>query len=380
MKNKILIQSLFVVLALSLSACSARKIIVSANPNLDPLPLEKTSTGQTGDPKLSSLWNMTKVAADQVWMLNSQPGAKRTLVALVGTGVDYTHEDLAEHIYVNQKESKATAGADDDQNGYTDDLVGYDFVENDGLPFDRNGMGTAVAGVVGAVENNGVGIRGIMSQVSLMPVRFIDGSGQFMFPHLIQSLEYALKANADVISLHMPSYVFGGGRSDASPEVIAIEKDSLTQILNQIKVKDIPVIVSAGNMGSSTNSANSLMEVFLKYSNVFVITSVDESDKRPFIANFGLSRVHTTAPGVAILTTQPNNRYEVMSGTALAAAHVTGAVALAVTQNFGRLKTSKILQSLLDPKASDAVSGLQFEVMGGNRLNVKKYLDYLDKQ
>lgn len=376
-------------LGLALTGCSARTITKAANPFLDPMPVEAATATKTGlDPRASEQWNMDKVGMKSLWA-NPTQGSRRVVVALLGTGVDYTHEDLAQNILVNRAEwRKLTTGAqnpiddkDDDGNGYKDDFIGYDFVENDGLPFDRNGSGTAVAGIIGAGANNGIGIRGIAPEVSLLPVRFIDGSGSFFLPRLVQALEYALVQRVDVIVLHTPSYVFGA-QSDlfADPEETAkIEKESFKQIMEKIQKARIPVIASAGNTGAQVDGSNMLLNSMKGFDNVVVVTSVDQVDKRPFIANFSMRDVHTSAPGAKVLSTQPGNRYEFVSGTAVSAAHVAGAMALAISAHYGKHSTPALLRSFLDPKASDVVQSLQYETMGGNRLNVQKFLDHVSQ-
>lgn len=388
MRNK----NLLAVLVLSVLAinCSRRQIIESSNPNLDPMPITAVPTTVAQiDPQVHQQWNMKQIGITDMWA-NIPSGNKKILVAVIGTGIDYNHEDLAGNIFINQNEWKqitpgkqnAIDGLDDDENGYVDDFVGYDFVENDGFPFDRNGMGTAMAGVIAARANNGKGIRGIVRDVGLLPIRYIDGSGHFFFPNLIKSLRYALVMKADVILLHTPSYVYGAAAAsffeDASA-VKKIEKANLVEVLELLQKSNVPLIASAGNAGTLVDGQNSILEELLKFHNVTVVTSVDQVDKRPFIANYSMKLVHTSAPGVKVLTTQPGNTYEEVSGTSVAAAHVAGAVALAVTENFGKSSTQTLLQKLIDPQATDVIPGMQFETMGGNRLNIKKYLDSFPK-
>jgi subtilisin family serine protease len=316
-------------------------------------------------------------------------GSRRLVVALLGTGVDYTHEDLAANIFINRSEYKGlnpnsntpADGKDDDGNGYIDDFIGYDFVDNDGLPFDRNGSGTAMAGVVAAVRGNGKGISGIASSISLMPVRFIDASGYMSIPNFFKALNYALKMKADVILLHTPSHEFGASGADDNEKKLMsdLEKQMLKKILTDIEKAGIPIVASAGNTGSSIASANSLAKELFKSKNVIAVTAVDKDDVRPFVASYGRESVHTSAPGKNVLTTLPGNRYGDASGTSVAAAHVAGALALAYNQQFGKRELRELLEAFLKPEASDRVESLQFETIGGNRLNLTKYLNFIDQ-
>ncbi|MCB0355570.1 MAG: S8 family serine peptidase [Bdellovibrionales bacterium] len=376
----------FYVALLGSIACSKRAIVLEANKNLDPLPSEKETLTQAIDPLVKDQWNMDKLGMQEVWQ-NNHGLSRRVIVAVLGTGVDYTHEDLAGNIYVNNKEwSTTTPGKqnavdriDNDDNGYVDDFIGYDFVDNDGLPYDKHGSGTAIAGIIGAVGNNNKGIRGIVPEVSLLPVRFIDGSGQFHLPNLISAVDYALKMKADVILVHTPSHKLGyqsfGGYVE---EYAQIERLMLTELIAKIDKAQTPVVLSAGSSGLNLEKGEDLISVLKRSPNVIVVTSVNESEKRPAIANFGRQFVETSAPGENVVTTFPGNSYKSFSNTAIAAAHVAGALALAVNKHFGKIPTKSLLTAFVNPQASDAIQDLEFETIGGNRLNISKYLSFLD--
>jgi len=386
MNSKLVLKILSLAAMIVLFAnCSARNITTEANPFLDPNPVINITTKTGADPRAKEQWNLVKTGVSTA---NRQDGSRRIQAALLGTGVDYTHEDLAPNIFVNRKEwTELTPGQqnpmdhiDGDGNDYVDDFIGYDFVENDGLPFDRNGAGTAMAGVLGAATNNGVGISGVVPDISIVPVRFIDADGTMLLPNLFKALNYALNMKVDVILLHTPSYVFGSTSPPARRAQIAkLERDMLRNVLGEIKKAGIPVVASAGNTGSVVEGQDSLSVELAQNANVILVTSVDEKDVRPFIANFSRERVHTSAPGKDVLTTAPGNRYVKVSSTAVAAAHVAGALALGINQTYGRIEMRKLLEAVIKPEASDAVENLKYETIGGNRLNVAKYLSYIGK-
>lgn len=368
----------------TMTACSARQVITASNPNLDPMPVgqvQQTLSVEHLDPMSAELWNLTKIGMSKVW--DQSMGSRRVIVAVLGTGVDYTHEDIAPNIFMNNREWKeltpgkqdARNAVDDDANGYVDDFVGYDFVEDDGLPFDRHGQGTAMAGVIGAVAKNGKGIRGIMKEVSILPVRFVDGSGAFLYPHFIQALQYAAVMKSDVVVVHLPHYEF----NKRVATIAAVEQNNVVKALTVLQAAGIPVIVSAGNSASLVESDNSLIAVMKKMPNVVIVTAVDDKDNRPMLANFSMRTVHTTAPGADVLTTLPGGGYGKRSGTAIAAAHVAGAVGLAVNQFFGRVNAEKVIEALVNPEASDSVESMRYQTIGGNRLNVARFISHLDK-
>jgi len=389
--SKLIKISSLVGLAVLLANCSARDIVKEANPALDPTPVFSSNADKKKavDPLAQGQWNLDKISARGDASNAARSGSKRIVVAILGTGVDYTHEDLVDNIYVNQNEWKtltpgtetATDGVDDDKNGYADDFIGYDFIDNDGLPFDRNGAGTAMAGVIGAATNNGLGITGLVENVSIMPVRYIDASGQMLLPDLFKALRYAQVMKVDVILLHTPTYTFGNGGRDAGQrsEMARLEREMLKKSLGDIQTLGIPIVASAGNSGDSLAQKNSLIEELSKYPNVVVVTSVDDKDARPFIANYSRERVHTSAPGKEILTTLPGNRYGKVSSTSVAAAHVAGALALALDKQYGRQEPRRLVEAFIKPEASDAVDNLLHETIGGNRLNLTKYLNYFEK-
>lgn len=384
--------AVFAVSALMLlsTACSKRAILVSANASLDPFPAAAAPAAPavagaapvTGDPLAKNQWALNKLEMSKVWA-RGLTGSKRVVVAVLGTGVDYTHEDLRANVLVNAGEWKeltpgakdARNGLDDDGNGVKDDFVGYDFVEDDGFPFDRHGMGTAMAGVIAATTDNGLGIRGMMKEVSILPVRYIDSSGGFKFPHMVQALEYAAMMKADVVVMHFPSYQFGSnaGWDQKKEDLAKIEADTIRAVLKKLEKAGVPVVISAGNAGASGQDPKSLLNEFAKRPNVLVVTSVDENDQRPFIANFGMRTVHTSAPGQKVMTTIPGG-YAEMSGTAIAAAHLAGALGLALSHGFGKVQAETLIQAAVKPDSGDQVSTMQFDTIGGNRLNVDKFI------
>jgi serine protease len=366
--------------------CSARNIVEESNPYLDPDPVTNVQPKKGEDPQAKEQWNLAKIGSQTA---GNQEGSRRIKIAILSTGVDYTHEDLAQNIFVNRAEwmaetngrQNARDNVDNDTNGYTDDFIGYDFVENDGLPFDRNGAGTAMAGVVGAATGNSLGIKGVVPDVSIVPVKYIDESGHVLLPNLFKALNYALAMKVDLVLLQTPSYTFGSTamKPGMRGTLAQMEKEMLNMTISDLGKAGIPVVASAGNSNAVVGGTpGSLAAELAKHTNVIVVTSVDQADVRPFLANYSKEKVHTSAPGKDVLTTQPGNQYAKLSSTSLAAAHVAGALALAINQTYGRLEPRKLVEGLLSPEASDPLAS-SFETIGGNRLNVTKYLNYLGK-
>ncbi|MEK7690781.1 MAG: S8 family serine peptidase, partial [Bdellovibrionota bacterium] len=353
-----------------------------ANPNLDPVLAEPSTLAPGNDTLMAEAWAPKVIGLEEVWADPSLAGSKRVVVAVVSSGIDYNHEDLRANIMVNAAEADAAAtgtyysedGLDNDQNGFTDDWVGYDFVDKDGLPYDTNGSGTAAAGIIGAVSDNGKGVRGVVSQVSLLPIRYIDANGRSNISLLAQALDYAARSNVDVVFLHLAQLGYDSRYADWAKAIEKMERSLIDRGMKVLEKRGTPVIISAGNYGTDVDLVGDVTKLLGTYGNTFFVTSVNEKDQRPFIANYGFETVGTAAPGESIMTTQPGgDQYGRVSGTFAAAAYVTGAVALAVSRHHGSLTWKDMAKALLTD-GGDPIASLQYETIGGNRLNVAKFL------
>ena len=251
-------------------------------------------------------WSLDLVNAPEVWAQGFR--GQGVVVAVVDSGVDYTHPDLDANIWVNSGEV-AGNGIDDDGNGYIDDVRGWDFVNNDNTPLDLNGHGTHVAGTI-AAENNGTGSIGVAYNARIMPVRVLDADGSGTWGGVAAGIRYAANNGARVINLSL-----GGGYSNevASAVQYAAERGAI-------------VVMASGN----EFSANPGFPANLATQWGIAVGAVNINSQ---LANFsndaGLLAVnYVVAPGVDVYSTLPNNRYENYSGTSMAAPHVAGVVAL----------------------------------------------------
>ena len=163
------------------------------------------TTQLPNDPRYSELWGLENLGqtggaldvdidAPEAWDVTT---GDHTLVAVIDTGVDYTHEDLAGNMWVNAGEVPGD-GIDNDGNGFVDDVHGYDFVNNDGDPMDDQGHGTHVAGTIGAVGNNGVGIVGVNWNAQILAVKFLDASGSGTNADAVRAINYATQMGARI--------------------------------------------------------------------------------------------------------------------------------------------------------------------------------------
>ena len=139
--------------------------------------LESSLVIEVDDPLYPSQTNITTTNIDDVWDQYTT-GDGSQVIAILDTGVDYNHPDLEANTWINEAELNGVAGFDDDENGYIDDIRGWDFINIDNAPLDDNMHGTHVAGIAGAVGNNGIGIAGAAWNVKLMPIKVFQSTGQ----------------------------------------------------------------------------------------------------------------------------------------------------------------------------------------------------------
>jgi len=227
-------------------------------------------------------------------------------------------------MWVNTKEI-AGNGKDDDNNGYVDDIYGYDFNKNDADPMDEIGQqnpghGTHCAGIVGAVGNNSQGISGMSQEVSMMAVRFLgaDGSGDLM--GAAKAIDYAVNNGANVISASWGATL---PESQAQPVIEAISRAN---------DKGVIFVVAAANDGKN-NDVTSVFPANTNLPNIIAVSASNNSDAKPTWSNFGMSKVHVAAPGDAIYSTLPSQKFGNLSGTSMATPLVSGLVALMLSHN-----------------------------------------------
>lgn len=373
----------FLAVALLQTACTETVILFKPSPYLDPMPIteEDTSTGK--DPLMKEQWNLAKVGLTEE-TLNSPKfqGNYNIKVAILSTGIDYNSDELRGQVGVNKDEITQKAlgdrpgvnREDDDKNGLVDDVVGFDVVDGDGFAYDRHGAGTAVAGIIAAKRGNGKGIAGLMKNVTLYPIRYINDNGQTSMPQLVQALEVVVKVKPDVVFIQNVQFRIGG--YGAEPDVIAAELGLLKNVLTQVRDLKIPVVIGAGDDLNMFGDSQ-LDKTLRAFDNLIIVASTTSRDTKALLSNFSLNNVLTAAPGEEVLTLKPGGKYEKVSGTAFAAAHVTAALALAKASVGDRMKYTDLTPILVSAAGSDQVDDLMEISRGGNRLNIAKFLNEL---
>jgi len=308
------------------------------------------NTGQTGGTIDAD------IDAVEAWSLIT--GGPAPIVAVIDSGIDYTHPDLAANIWVNAGEIGGN-GIDDDGNGYIDDYHGYDFVNLDGDPMDDNGHGTHVAGTIGAVRDNGLGVTGIAPNVQLMALKFLDDEGSGYTSNAVRALDYAV-ANGAIVSNNSWG---GGGYSTALFNAISAARDA-----GHI------VVAAAGNSGLNADITPQYPSGY-DLDNVVSVAATDHHDQLASFSNYGAATVDLAAPGTSILSTTPGNSYSYYSGTSMATPHVAGAIALLASEHPD-WTYSQIIDRVLT--TVDPIGSLQGKTATGGRLNLAAAVNVSD--
>ena len=304
-----------------------------------------------------SQWFMERIGLPEAWGITR---GDNVLVAVIDTGCDIKHKDLSPNIWVNFKEDINNNGKfdpwpisetrdgvfgdlndiDDDKNGWTDDIAGYDLVDQfipnigdfafpDPLIEDEQGHGTSVAGIIGAVTNNKIGISGIAPTCKLLNVRAFDATGNAEEDDIAMAIVYAAMQKSKVICMSFGDIVYSPLTADAI---------AFAYSMNCV------LIASAGNDG------NILKRYPASYSHVMAIGATTQNDNKASFSSYG-SHISLSAPGIAIPTTARNNAYKNFQGTSASAPIVAGAAALLISQN-PNFKNSDV-QGILQSSAKD---------------------------
>lgn len=331
--------------------------LLSVVPN-DPLFSDQwalDNTSQTG-----GTWD-ADIDAPAAWSITT--GSPSTVVAVLDTGIDYTHEDLHLNIWLNQGEIPAALSAaladtdgdalitfrdlndatnasyvsdlngtgyidagdlladpawadltDGDVNGYTDDLVGWDWVNNDNDPMDDNGHGTGVSGVLGAIGDNGVGIAGVNWRVQMMPLRFKFDNPTWTVDAAVSAIDYAVDMGTPI-----SSNSWGSTSGEFIQEIYdAIDRGRQAGHL---------FVAAAGNSARDTDSSPRYPASY-DLDNIISVAATNHEDELASFSNWGLTSVDLAAPGANVLKPNPGNTYSPGSGTSYATPHVAGVAAL----------------------------------------------------
>lgn len=287
-------------------------------------------------------------------------GSQDTVVAVIDEGVDVDHPDLRDNIWRNPGETSGNS-IDDDKNGYVDDVNGWDFANDDASVYDPDPItgygdehGTHVAGTIAAQGNNSVGVSGVNWDARVMSLKFLGENGGTTID-AVEAINYAVNKGVKISNNSWG----GGGYSQALYDAIN-RADSVGHLF----------VAAAGN-DSSDNDTRASYPANYDLSNVISVAATNNQDTLAGFSNFGVKKVDLVAPGVDIVSTYTASRYGYMSGTSMAAPHVTGVAALIKSQN-PTLDDAQMRARILE--SVDKIDDLSGKVATGGRLNAASAL------
>lgn len=272
--------------------------------------IKENNNKAVNDPGYRYEWDISYTEADKAWTLMKQK--REVKVAVLDTGVDYTHPDLKDRVLKDK---------------------GYNFVDNDSETMDDNGHGTHVSGIIAASANNDIGISGITGtlNVKIIPVKVLDEDGEGEVTNIVKGIKYAVDNGADIINLSFGT----NAKSKAIEEAI-----------NYAKSKGVFVVAAAGNDGVSSDNSSPASD------GAFAVAAMDYNYKTADFSDYG-NCIEVSAPGEEILSTVPGG-YEAWDGTSMAAPIVSGIAAMVKAED-PKLSPSQI-ENILDSTAKDIMT------------------------
>src|SRR5262245_15894138 len=266
------------------------------------------------------------IDAPEAWEFTT--GSPTVVVAVIDSGIDYTHEDLAANMFRNEPDCNAN-GVDNDGNGFVDDCFGTAPINGNSDPIDDNDHGSHVAGIIGAVGNNGIGIAGVNWNVRLMPCKMFNADGFGTTAAAIACLDYVAMMKdrgVDIVATN---------NSWSSQEF----SQSLLDAIDAHRQRGILFIAAAGNYAycphcrmDPDNDRKPTWPANYYLPNIIAVANSNDWGYLNVTSGYGRRTMHIAAPGTNILSTIPGNAYEVFTGTSMAAPHVTGVAALLKAQ------------------------------------------------
>ena len=256
------------------------------------------------DPLLANQWAVAATNALAARQITG--GDRRIVIAVLDTGFAFGHEDFdPARLWTNPAERDGVEGLDDDNNGYIDDIRGWDWVTRNNDPTDQHGHGTHVAGIIAALTDNGVGIAGVGGDLTIAPLRILDRFGSGYISDLISALDYASTQQFPIINLSL---------------TVSSNFPALHDAIKAVHASGALIVTATGNSGSTVAFPAA-------YPETLAVAATGSAGQRAGFSNFGLA-VDVAAPGEAVLSTHLNNGYRVLSGTSMAAPHVAALAGL----------------------------------------------------
>ena len=352
-------------------------LVLYAEPNfkieLDPVgdispvkaPLDKPQA--PNDPMFGEQWALNNqgqgggkekadISALKAWLKTQ--GSEEIVVAVLDTGVDYSHTDLSGNIWFRPENIPAY---DDDELGLIDDKNGYNADANNGDPMDDNGHGTHCAGIIGAEGNNNEGIAGVNWKVEIMPLKFLGSGGFGSTKNAIEAINYAIDRKKAGVNVRVINASWGS----------TIYSKALEDAIRAAGEQGILFVAAAGN-NSTDNDRKPHYPSNYDLPNVISVAALDRNDQLASFSNFGVKTVHVAAPGKEIVSTWLNGQYREASGTSMATPQVAGIAALLISGNPD-IDVEGLRRKLLS--SVDKIDSLDGKVENSGRMNAEKALE-----
>ncbi len=318
------------------------------------------------DPRFSEQWALANdgtrggtkgadISAVNAWSVTT--GSDKVVVAVLDSGVDYTHSDLASNMWTRP------AGVDpykDKDLGQIQDMNGYNALENGADPMDDNGHGTHCAGIIGAEGGNDIGITGVNWKVQIMPLKFMNAGGFGTTKDAIEAINYVIDRKKAGVNVRVISASWGSTQKSRA----------LEDVIRKAYEADILFVAASGN-STANNDRNPHFPSSYNLPNVISVAALDRNDRLAAFSNYGVKSVAIAAPGVDILSTWLGDEYQEKSGTSMATPVVAGVAAL-IAANNPKIGVDDLRKRVLT--SVDPLDSLKGKTVTGGRINAAKAL------
>ena len=328
--------------------------------------LRESDDNLPNDPQFADQWALNNLGQDggksradidalKAWQKTH--GSSDVVVAVLDTGVDYSHTDLAANMWIRPDNIPQYS---DDELGTFNDLQGFDANANAPDPMDDNGHGTHCSGIIGAEGNNDEGIAGVNWDVEIMPLKFLGRGGYGTTKDAIEAINYAIDRKQKGVNLRVINASWGS----------TSYSKALEDAIRAAGENGILFVAAAGN-ATTNNDKRPHYPSNYDLPNVISVASLDRNDSLSSFSNFGAKTVHIAAPGREILSTWLGDQYREASGTSMAAPQVSGVAALIVASEPD-ISVEKLRERIL--KSVDKIDSLNGKVANSGRINAAKAL------
>jgi subtilisin family serine protease len=330
---------------------------------LPPSYLDSAASGPN-DPMFGDQWSLKNtgqrggtpeadISALAAW--EKTKGSEKVVVAVLDSGVDYTHPDLINNMWVRPPNM---ARYSDDELGTIDDAHGFNAVTDTGDPMDDNGHGTHCAGIIGAEGDNDKGIAGVNWKVEIMPLKFIGSNGSGTTKDAIEAINYVIDRKRAGVNVRVINASWGS----------TAKSRALEDVIRRAGEEGILFVAAAGNSSADSDRSPHYPAGY-NLPNVISVAALNRSDELASFSNYGAKSVHLAAPGAEILSTWLNASFEEHSGTSMATPEVSGIAALVLSVDTD-LSVKDLRQRLMD--SVDPLPALKGKVVTGGRINAAR--------